>query len=50
MVGQHSGGEEEEEWEKVSVYGFHRSKQSLPKDPFSIPRIDQLVDVMVGHP
>ena len=34
----------------VSVRGFYRFEQSLPKDPFPISRIDQLVDATMGHP
>ena len=49
MVGQYCGSEEEE-WEVVSVCGFHRSNKACPKDPFPMPRIDQLVDATVGHP
>ena len=30
--------------------GFHGFNKACPKDPFSIPRIDQLVDTTVGHP
>ena len=30
--------------------GLYRPKQGLPKDPFPMPRIDQLVDATVGHP
>ena len=29
---------------------FTDLNKACPKDPFSIPRIDQLVDTMVGHP
>ena len=29
---------------------FTNLKKAYPKDPFPIPRIDQLVDAMVGHP
>ena len=49
MVGQYCGSEKEE-WEVVSVYGFHRSNKACPKDPIPMPRIDQLVDAIVGHP
>ena len=34
---------------RVYVY-FTDLNKACPKDPFPIPRIDQLVDVMVGHP
>ena len=30
--------------------GFHGFNKACPKDPFLIPRIDQLVDTTVGHP
>ena len=30
--------------------GFTNLNKASPKDPFPIPRIDQLVDAMVGHP
>ena len=49
MVGQYYGSEEEE-WEVVNAYGFHRSNKACPKDPIPMPRIDQLVDAIVGHP
>ena len=49
MVGQYCGSEKEE-WEVVSVCGFHKSNKACPKDPFPMPRIDQLVDATVGHP
>ena len=29
---------------------FTDLNKACPKDPFSIPQIDQLVDAMVGHP
>jgi len=29
---------------------FTNLNKACPKDPFSIPRIDQLVDATVGHP
>ena len=29
---------------------FRDLNRACPKDPFPMPRIDQLVDVMVGHP
>ena len=30
--------------------GFTNLNKASPKDPFPMPRIDQLVDAMVGHP
>ena len=30
--------------------GFTNLNKACPKDPFPMPRIDQLVDVTVGHP
>ena len=48
MVGKYSSGEKEE-WEVASVCGLHRFNKACPKDPFSMPRIDQLVDVTVGY-
>ena len=29
---------------------FTNLNKACPKDPFPIPRIDQLVDVTIGHP
>ena len=29
---------------------FMNLNKVCPKDPFSVPRIDQLVDATVGHP
>ena len=29
---------------------FTDLNRACPKDPFPMPRIDQLVDAMVGHP
>ena len=29
---------------------FTDLKKACPKDPFPLPRIDQLVDAIVGHP
>ena len=49
MDGQHSGGEEEE-WKVTCVcVDFIDLNKACPKDPFPIPRIDQLVDATVGH-
>jgi len=37
--------------EKWWVYvDFIDLNKTYPKDPFSMPRIDQLVDATVGHP
>ena len=30
--------------------GFKNLNKAYPKDPFPMPRIDQLVDAIVGHP
>ena len=30
--------------------GFKNLNKACPKDPFPMPRIDQLVDAIVGHP
>ena len=49
MVGQYSGSKEEK-WKVASMCGFHRLEQGLSKDPFPMPRIDQLVDATVGYP
>ena len=47
MVSQHCGGKKEER--KVEgMRRLHRLEQS--QNPFSLPRIDQLVDATAGHP
>ena len=46
MVGQHSG-------DKRGLFrfvDFTNLNKACPKDLFSIPQIDQLVDATVGHP
>ena len=48
MIGQHGSGEKEK-WKVASMCRFHGFKENLPKGPFLIPRIDQLVDATVGH-
>ena len=47
MASKYCGGEEEE-WEVVNVRRFHELEQSLPKDPFPMPKIDQPVDATIG--
>ena len=49
MVSQYNSGEKEK-WEVASMCRFHGFKYSLPKDPFPMPRIDQLVDATISHP
>ena len=49
MVGHYRGGEEEKQ-EMVHVCRFMDLDKVCLKDPFPIPRIDQLVDATVGHP
>lgn len=49
MVGQYCGGKEEE-WEVASGVDFTDLNRAYPKDPFPMPKIDQLVDATVGHP
>ena len=48
MVGQYRGSQEEK-WKVTSLCRFHEPKQSMPKDLFPMPRIDQLVDATAGH-
>ena len=47
MVGQYDGSEEEE-WEMKCVDFTNLNKACL-KDPFPMPRIDQLVDATMSH-
>ena len=49
MVGQYYDGKKKE-WKVASLRRLHRFKQGLPKNPFPMPYIDQLVDATVGHP
>ena len=50
MTGQYCGGEKEE-WETASVcVDFTNLNKACPKDPFHMPRIDQLVDATVCYP
>ena len=49
MVSQYSGGEKEK-WKVVSMCDFMDLNKTCPKDPFPMPRIDQLVDAIIGHP
>ena len=50
MTGQYYGGEEEK-WEMVCVrVDFTDLNKFCPKDPFPVPRIDQLVDTTYRHP
>ena len=48
MVSQYSGGEEEKGKWRVCV-DFTDLNKACQKDPFSMPRIDQLVDATVSH-
>ena len=43
-------GSEEEEWQVVSLCRFHGLKPDMPKEPFPMPKIDQLVDATYKHP
>ena len=45
VVGQHSSGEEESGKWHVCV-DFMDLNKAYPKDPFPLPRIDQLVDAI----
>ena len=49
MVSKYCGGEEKK-WEVASVRRFTDLNKACPKDPFPMPKIDQLVDATVGHP
>ena len=41
---------EKEEWKMERVYiDFIDQNKACPKDPFPLPRIDQLVDLASGH-
>ncbi|XP_050254989.1 uncharacterized protein LOC126700853 [Quercus robur] len=49
MVSKYRGSEEEE-WQVEGLFGLHRLKPGMPKDPFPMLKIDQLVDATYGHP
>ena len=49
MVGQYRGSQEEK-WKVVSLCRLHGPNKACPKDPFPMPRIDQLVNATAGHP
>ena len=40
----------EEEWKWRVCVDFMDLNKACPKDPFPMPKIDQLVDAIVGHP
>ena len=48
MVGKYRGSQEEDR--KMACVDFTDLNKACPKDPFPMPRIDQLVDATVGHP
>ena len=48
MVGEYRGGQEETGKWCVCV-DFTDLNRACPKDPFPMPKIDQLVDATVGH-
>ena len=50
MVGEYCGGQEEVRKMACVCVDFIDLNRVCPKDPFPMPRIDQLVDVTVGHP
>ena len=49
MASQYHGGEEKE-WEMEVCVDFIDLNRACPKDPFPMPKIDQLVDAMYGQP
>ena len=49
MVGQYRGSKKKSRKWRVCV-DFMDLNKACPKDSFSMPRIDQLVDATVGHP
>ena len=49
MIGEYRGNEKEDR-KMASVCGLTDLNRAYPKDPFPMPRIDQLVDATVGHP
>ena len=49
MVGKHCGSKEETGKWRVCV-DFTDLNKACPKNPFPMPRIDQLVDVTISHP
>ena len=50
MASQYYNGKKEE-WKVASMCGLHKFEQGLSKRTlFPMPRIDQLVDAIVGHP
>ena len=50
MVGKYCGGQEEDRKMACVCVDFTDLNRAYPKDPFPMPRIDQLVDVTVDHP
>ena len=50
MVGKYCGGQEEDRKMACVCVDFTDLNRACPKDPFPMPRIDQLVDVTVDHP
>ena len=49
MVGEYRGGQEEE-WQMESCVDFMDFNRACPKDPFPMPKIDQLLDATYWHP
>ena len=49
MVSEYRGGKEKE-WQMEGLHRFHRLKPGMPKDPFPMPKINQLVDATYGYP
>ena len=49
MVSKYCSGKEEE-WEVAVCVDFMDLNKACPKDPFPMPKIDQLVNAIVGHP
>ena len=50
MVGEYHGGQEEDRKMACVCVDFTDLNRACPKDPFPMPRINQLVDATVGHP
>ena len=49
MISKYCSGKEEE-WEVAVCVDFMDLNKACPKDPFPMPKIDQLVNAIVGHP
>ena len=50
MVGKYCGSQEENREMACVCVDFTDLNKACPKDPFPMPRIDQLIDATVGHP